>query len=84
MLRAVITGTIATADTEQEVPHGLGTTPDFAFITRRTTAAGALPSTEMGSLGNARGVEAISVDVYAESAATNFSLTCGVWQGRSY
>lgn len=84
MLRAMLTGTIATAGTEQAVPHGLANTPDLMAVSKRTTAAGLAPSVEAGDTGNINGVDNTNCYVYCESANTLFSILAMVWQGRSY
>lgn len=84
MLRARLTGTIATADTEQAQAHGLGVAPDCIFVVRRTTAAGAAPSVEGGDTGNINSSNATNVFVHCTSAATLYTVLAVAWQGRSY
>lgn len=84
MLRAVITGTIATAATEQAAAHGLGVTPDAVLVMRRTNAAGASPSIEKGDVGAILGYDANSVYTFCVSANTLYTALALAWQGRSY
>jgi len=84
MLRAMLTGTIATAATEQAQAHGLGVTPDFMGVSKRTDAAGALPSIEAGDIGNINGFDNANVYAFCETANTLYSVLAMVWQGRSY
>jgi len=80
----MLTGTIATAATEQAQAHGLGVIPDFAGISKRTSAAGALPSVEAGDIGAINGFDITNVYAFCESANTLYSALVMVWQGRSY
>ena len=84
MLRVLLTGTIATAATEQAAAHGLGTTPDVMYVSRRTNAAGLAPSAEAGDVGAINGFDIANIYAYCITANTFYTVLAAVWQGRSY
>lgn len=82
MLRAVLTGTLLTANTERATAHGLGAVPDAVAADTLTTTANWLAWLTTDTA--AAGYDNTNVYCAGNQIACRFQLLAVVWQGRSY
>lgn len=82
MLRAVLSGTLATANTQRVTAHGLGVTPDVVILDTLTTTANWLAWLTTNTV--ATGYNNVNVYCATNQIAGRFLAVAIAWQGRSY
>jgi len=82
MLRAVLTGTLLTANTERVTAHGLGAIPDAIIHDTLTTTANWLSWLTTDTA--AAGFDITNVYCAANQIQGRFQSVAIIWQGRSY
>ena len=82
MLRAVLTGTLLTANTQRLTAHGLGATPDAIVFDTLTTTATWLAWLTTDTV--AAGYNNTNVYCATSQIAARFQAVAMIWQGRSY